>query len=155
MRIIYLMFVAFVLMACGHQQTVKPASSEQALQVMQKHLDAVTDKNLLALSQTLPPDGQMQLILPQAEIIEGVDGFLKFHEDWFAQPGWTFQTKILNSEVGEQLAMMVVEIIYREAERNGKPYFNRMIVSYDLKNIENNWYVIKDHASSIEKSTDK
>lgn len=154
MRILYL-FVVIALMACGHQQMVKPDNHELALQLMQKHLDAVTNKDLVALSETLSPDGQMQLILPQTEIIEGVDGFLKFHENWFAQPGWTFETKVLNSEIGERLAMVVVEIVYREDDRDGKPYFNRMIVSYDLKKNDNNWYVIKDHASSIKKSTDE
>jgi len=38
--------------------------------------------------------------------------------------------------------------------RDGVPYFNRMIVSYDLENLDGAWYVIKDHASSVEKSTD-
>jgi len=30
-----------------------------------------------------------------------------------------------------------------------------MIVSYDLKKIDDKWYIIKDHATSVEKSTDK
>ncbi len=46
--------------------------------------------------------------------------------------------------------MAVTEIVYREPEREGKPYFNRMIVSYDLEKIDGKWYIIKDHASSIE-----
>lgn len=130
------------------------AAYEDALSVMQSHLDAVSQKDLKTLAETLPPDGRMQLILPSTEIIDSVDGFLKFHSDWFAQPNWTFETKILNAKVGSELAMVVVEIIYREPERDGKPYFNRMIVSYDLALIEDRWYVIKDHASSVEKSTD-
>ncbi|MCB1581543.1 MAG: nuclear transport factor 2 family protein [Marinicella sp.] len=154
MNFFQLIVCVFLLTACNHQQNLKNNDEASALKVMQKHLAAVSNKDLSILQQTLSPDGQMQLILPQTEIISGVEGFMQFHKDWFAQPGWTFETKILNSEVGENLAMMVVEIIYREAERDGKPYFNRMIVSYDLKKINHQWYVIKDHASSIKKSTD-
>lgn len=154
MKFIRYILVVTLLVSCHQQQNLRTNNEASALQLMQKHLDAVTNKDLSALRQTLSPDGQMQLILPQSEIINGTTGFINFHENWFAQSGWTFETKILNSEVGETLAMMVVEIVYREAERDGKPYFNRMIVSYDLKNINGKWYVIKDHASSVEKSTD-
>ena len=52
--------------------------------------------------------------------------------------------------MGDKMGMAVTEIVYRETEREGKPYFNRMIVSYDLEKIDGKWYIIKDHASSIE-----
>ncbi|CAM3505587.1 YybH family protein [Aequorivita lipolytica] len=120
---------------------------------MQKHLDAVSNRDLVSLKETMAPNGQMQLILPKTEIIKGVDGFMDYHKEWFAAPDWTFETKILNTEIGQDVGMAIIEIIYREPLRDGKPYFNRMIVSYDLKKIEGKWYVIKDHASSIEKST--
>lgn len=123
---------------------------------MQQHLDAVSNKDLATLKSTLPPDGKMQLILPQTEITNTVDEFMKYHEDWFADTAskWTFETKILNTVVTDSMGIAITEIVYREPKRDGKPYFNRMIVSYDLKKTGNNWYVIKDHASSVEKSTD-
>lgn len=124
------------------------------LEVLEKHLKAVTSKDLTALKSTLSPKGDMLLILPGAEIINGVDGFVNYHRDWFKAPNWTFETKILNSEIGSEVGMAIVEIIYKEPERDGKPYFNRMIVSYVLQQMDGKWYVIKDHASSVEKSTD-
>lgn len=146
-----------LLFACVQQD--KPEQDalterEKVLHLMQKHLAAVSNKDLNALAETLPPDGQMQLILPGSEIKDSVAGFLQFHADWFNSPNWTFETEILNATVGQQLAMVVVQIIYREPLRDGKPYFNRMTVSYDLQKTDGNWYVIKDHASSVEKSTD-
>jgi ketosteroid isomerase-like protein len=132
----------------------RPEATHPALQVMEQHLQAVSQKNLQSLADTLDPDGRMQLILPQSEIREGTEAFLAFHRDWFANGDWTFETRILNHELGRDLAMVVVEIIYREPERDGKPYVNRMIVSYDLIRKNGRWYVIKDHASSVRKSTD-
>jgi len=122
---------------------------------MKKHLDAVTNKDLVALKSTLHPEGKMQLILPGMEIINGVDGFMEFHSTWFgSNTEWSFETKILNSEVGQNFASVITELTYREPIRDGKPYFNRQIVSYVLENIKGQWYVIKDHCSSSEKSTD-
>ncbi len=126
------------------------------VETMQKHLDAVTNKDLAALKSTLSPNGNMQLILPQTEITNTVDAFMKYHEDWFAaQIPWTFETQILNTQIGETFGIAITEIVYREPERDGKQYFNRMYVSYALQKIKGKWYIIKDHASTIEKSTDK
>ncbi len=131
------------------------ANNEAAFRVqMQKHLDAVSNKDLATLKSTMSPKGNMQLILPGAEIMESVDTFMQYHAAWFQDTTWTFETKILNTEVGERMGIAITEIVYREAERDGKPYFNRMIVSYALEKMEEEWYIIKDHASSIEKSTD-
>lgn len=124
------------------------------LATMTKHLDAVSNKDLETLQSTMHPEGKMQLILAGQEIIDGVDGFMEYHREWFELPNWTFETRILNSEISANLGMAVTEVIYREPERDGKPYFNRLIVSYDLEKLEGHWYVIKDHASSVEKSTD-
>ena len=122
---------------------------------MQKHLNSVSNRDLLTLESTMHPNGKMQLILPGTEIINGVDGFIEYHKEWFNDSTWTFETKILNTNVGNTFGMAITEIVYKEPERNGKPYFNRMIVSYDLEKVNGNWYIIKDHASSVEKSTDK
>ena len=94
----------------------------------------------------------MQLILPSTEIIPTVEKFLAFHEEWFQDTIWSFETKILNTEIGDRIGMAVTEVIYREPERNGKPYFNRQIVSYTLEKIKDKWYVIKDHCTSVEKT---
>ncbi len=119
--------------------------------LMEKHLKAVSEKDLSTLASTMHPTGKMQLILPSQDITVSIDSFLNFHKDWFKDAVWTFDTQILNTEIGDRLGMAVVESVYREPERNGKPYFNRMIISYLLEKMDEKWYVIKDHASSSEK----
>ena len=157
-----LLFLFFY--SCENTKEFTPAESEKIKMTrktnmekkMKQHLDAVSNRDLTTLKSTMHPDGKMQLILPGAEIFDGVDAFMNYHKEWFADSTsqWTFETKILNSNVGENLGMAITEVKYSEPERNGKPYWNRMIVSYVLENVEGTWYVIKDHASSIKKSTD-
>jgi len=119
---------------------------------LQKHLDAVSSKDIASLKSTLSPSGKMNLILPNSEITNSTEEFIKFHEDWFEDTTWTFETNILDTEIGDKIGIAVTEIIYREPNRDGKPYFNRMFVSYGLIKLNGNWYVIQDHASSVEKS---
>lgn len=128
------------------------ANERAVVAVMEKHLNAVTHRDAKTLASTLSPNGEMQLILPSQDIIYTTEKFMDFHHEWFKDSVWTFETKILNSDVGERFGMVVTELTYREPDRNGKPYFNRQIVSYDLKKIDGNWYVIKDHCTSVEKT---
>ena len=124
-------------------------------QTLQKHLDAVSDKDLNSLQSTLSPEGTLFFMLDKRETSMTTQEFLEFHEGWFKSKGWTFETRITDTMVGEKYGIAITEIIYREPDRDGKPYFNRMAVSYALEYIDGQWYIIKDHATSIEKSTDK
>ena len=133
-------------------QSLDTNHEQRFIERMQEHLNAVSNKDLTTLKSTLSPEGEMQLILPNTEIMYSVEKFMEYHQAWFQDTTWTFETKILSSEIGEKIGIAITEIVYREPERNGKPYFNRMIVSYALKKIDDQWYIIKDHASSIEKT---
>jgi hypothetical protein len=132
--------------------TDNTANEKAFVALMQKHLNAVTNRDLKTLASTLSPNGEMQLILPGEDIMYTAEKFMEFHRGWFQDTLWTFETKILNTDVGERFGMAVTELTYREPERNGKPYFNRQIVSYDLKKINGEWYVVKDHCTSAEKT---
>jgi len=119
---------------------------------LDKHLVAVANKNSVALKSTMSPKGNMELIQPASEIVYSVEGFMKFHQEWFNVPNWTVETKVLSTTIGDKVGVATTEFLYKEPERNGKPYFNRLIVTYTLEKINNNWYIIKDHASSVEKT---
>ena len=158
-KLIIICFLALCIGSCESKQeaeqkgTINQAENESSFKLtLKKHLDAVSNKDLEALKTTMSPQGEMELIQPGAEIVYSVDGFLKFHQEWFNVPNWTFETKIVSTDIGDKIGVATTEIVYREPERNGKPYFNRMSVSYTLEKIDNHWYIIKDHASTIEKT---
>ena len=160
--LLFTICLSIVLLSCKNEAEKQPErdipdpalNKEMLLTAMNEHMKAISDRDLIALKNTLSPNGNMQLILPGMEIIEKVDGFMDYHREWFEAEGWSFDYSILNSEVGETMGMVVMSFTYKEAERDGKPYFNRMVISYNLQKIDGKWYVIKDHASSVEKSTD-
>ena len=159
---LYGICLSLVFLSCKNEpekklETVKPnptLNKEMLLTAMNTHMKAVSDRDLEALKSTLSPNGNMQLILPGMEVIETVDGFMEYHREWFEAKDWSFDYNILNTEVGETMGMVVMSFTYKEPESDGKPYFNRMVISYDLQKIDGTWYVVKDHASSVEKSTD-
>ena len=125
---------------------------EQFTNLLQTHLNAVSEKNIDKLIATLPPDSNFLFILPNSSPTKLSKDFIEFHTEWFKDASWTFEPKIITTNISEDMGIALVEVLYKEPDRNGKPYFNRMSVSYALKKINDNWYVIKDHASSIDKT---
>lgn len=123
---------------------------------LRKHLDAVINRDLETMAATLHPEGKMQMLLPGAEAFPNAESFLDYHRKWFeGETEWSIESTITDVKVGCEVGMAITEQLYREPDRNGKPYFNRLYVSYVLEKVDGKWYVILDHASSIEKSTDK
>lgn len=161
--IFYIATLGIHLTSCTPQEASAPtqkgpdeASKALFVSTMKKHLDAVTNSDLETLKSTLSPTGKIQFVLPKREMTETVDDFVKYHADWFADTTtvWSFQTKILDTTIGETMGIAIIETLYSEPLRDGKPYFNKMYVTYGLQKQGDNWYIIKDHASSIQKSTD-
>jgi len=150
-----LSFVA-IAFSCNENDKVKTKGNEEEIRLrLSTLLNAIENKNLDSLESTLFPSGEMELILPDAKVSHSVKGFVDLHRTWFQDSTWAMETKILRVIAGESIAAATTEAIYREPNRNGKPYFNHMIVSYVLaKEADNSWYVIKDHACSTEKSTE-
>ena len=123
--------------------------------VLARHLYAIQTRNIKELKSTLSPKSDIWMMLPKDKIRTTNKEFIKYHEEWFnSSKKWSLESKILKVNVGTNMGVAVVGVMYKEPNRKGKPYFNRMAVSYTLKKIGKKWYVVKDHACSLEKSTD-
>jgi len=134
-------------------EAIEAADEAGFISTLRRHLAAVSQKDLTTLAATMSEAEGMFLILPDTEPTTSVQAFLDMHKEWFAAGPWTFETKILHSEVSHDLGFAIVDVMYKEPERNGKPYYNHMIVSYDLKRVGPNWFVVKDQACSIDKTS--
>ena len=100
------------------------------------------------LLSTIPDSGEFRMILPDGKTSNNVKDFIDMHKEWFKQTRWTYESKIIAGSNGPQMGYVVVNAMYREEERNGKSYFHNMFISYNLKLINGNWYVISDHSST-------
>jgi len=156
-RILHVFFILLIVMSCENQKPNQVKNSDDYTVVkttLEKLLLAIEQKNLKDLESLMAPDKKMELILPQTEISYTSKAFLDLHREWFKDSTWTIETNILNIEVGHPISTATTDAMYREPERDGKPYFNHIIVTYVFEKIGDKWYVIKDHASSQKKSTD-
>ena len=152
MKNTFLLFLPFfyLLSSCSSPNNQPaPAAFETSLS---NHLRAVQEKNFELLKSTVPDSGSFHLILPNGKMINRVEEFLDMHHEWFQESGWSMESRVLFSESGADFGHAIVESMLREPERNGKPYFHKMAISYVLKLQDGAWKVVADHASTIEKS---
>lgn len=140
----------------NNKETFESISNTEEMKfALRKHLDAVTNKNVDSLKSTIPlEDNTMHLILPDGTEMSTAGEFLKMHSDWFLDTisNWHIDFEIKYVYRNNNLGYSLVEAMLTEPIRNGKPYFHKMHVSYVMEKRDNKWLVIKDHASSIEKS---
>ena len=121
---------------------------------LRKHTAAVAARDIETLETMMSPDGVMHLMRPNTPVVYTTEKYLKYHRSWFQDTSWNLKSTITDSEVGDNMGMAITELMYEVPDRNGKPYWNQMTVSYVLKKVDDAWYVISDHSTSVKKSTD-
>lgn len=116
------------------------------------HLRSISEKDIELMKTTLPDSGDLYLTLPDGSMTTTVKEFVDGQSDWFNSGDFTFKTRIIKAEHGPEYGYMLVIADYHVPERDGRPYDHQMFVSYVLKHDDDRWVVIKDHASTINKT---
>lgn len=127
-------------------------NTSEARAILVRHLKSVEDKDSITLKSTIHVGGKYRLILPDGTFMSTSSEFYEMHKNWFLEPGWTIEFEILEFSQTGHLANSTVAAVYKEADRNGKPYVHKMWITYVLEKIGDDWYVTSDHASTREKS---
>lgn len=116
-------------------------------------LESIEKKDANALADIMSASDKMDLIFTNGIILPSVDSFVEFHRGWFQDTTWTIRHELVDFEFYGNFATATVKAYYNEPDRNGKPYFHNMVVSYVLqKSAVGNWMIIKDQATSFDKS---
>lgn len=121
---------------------------------LRKHTTAISNRDIATLKTLMSPDGLMHLMRPNTAVVYSTDNYIKYHESWFQDPNWSIKFTITDSEVGAEMGLAITEVMYEVPERDGKPYWNKMTISFVMKKMDGAWYVISDHSGSVKKSTD-
>ncbi len=143
-----------IALASSCQAPVKEVvKDDKAKLTLNKLLESLENKDITSLKETMSSSGDMELVLANGEILSGVDAFVDFHEAWFQDTSWTIRHELVDFQLYNNSATATVKAYYSEPDRAGKPYFHNMVVSYVLHKSENGrWAVIKDQATSFDKS---
>ena len=141
-----------LLFICTHPTpTDDPAVDPAFSATLSRHLKALRDKDYETFAATLPDAGPFSLVLPDGSRLETAEAFKAMHREWFATPGWTMTHEVLHVHQSGDMAFALVKAVYREAERDGKPYRNTLYVSRVFFREQGRWLMRYDQATSAEK----
>ena len=137
------------------EQTAEMKKADHKLfhATLRQHLNATFNKDINTLEGMMSPDGMMYMMRPNTPVIHTTDSYLEYHRNWFQDDSWRLSGQITDSHVGTDVGTAIVDMRYDVPNKNGKSYWNEMVISYVLKKVENKWYVISDHSSSKRKSS--
>ena len=121
---------------------------------LEKHMNAITSKDLEVLKESMSPLGHMFFISPNANMVDSVNDYLKYNRDRFQDSTWTMEMEIMNLEVEDKMGFAIVKGHFRKNESNNLSNYNEQefIISYTLRIEKGKWYVVKEQLTPIEKS---
>lgn len=88
---------------------------------LQRHLAAVRERDLDALTPTLHPD--VVVLLPNGTLVSGRDAVVDLHRAWFADPSWSLTFDTVSCTELEHLASVILNVHYTEAGSSERDYF--------------------------------
>lgn len=111
------------------------------------HLAAIAARDLPALLATVAED--ITLILPGGQLLDGKTAYRKFHEEWFAEKGWTMGIKELRRDVGDAHAVVLVQTDYRDKDDKGAEIRAQSYLVLVWKRVGNRWLLVHDQNTRL------
>jgi ketosteroid isomerase-like protein len=115
-------------------------------QALQKHLDAIRDRDLPALADTVAPE-RLVLVMADGRLARTTREFLDTHRGWFAASGWTLGTQEIEIIEGSDLALAVLRLDYREPPDVRSESYLTLV----FQRREGRWLMILDQNTPIKK----
>ena len=120
--------------------------------VISDHLNAIATKNMDMLKKTVPDSGAFNLIVPTGKMMSSVEQFLAGYEAMFKDTESSFTSEVINSDYTSEFGTAVVYSTLEDPDRDGAPYFHKMLFTYNVKKIDGSWKIVSSHATTVEKS---
>ncbi len=116
-------------------------------------LSSLEERDIESFRTNMASADEMDLILTNGDIITSVDSFVELHRGWFQDTTWSIRHELVDFKFYGNFATSTVKAYYNEPDRNGRPYFHNMLVSYVLRQADDgDWMIIKDQATTFDKS---
>jgi ketosteroid isomerase-like protein len=137
--------VLFVL-TC-HSKAVSAQQRLTFLQTVEKHVDAIKNRNLKELLDTV--DDHVILVLPDGTLLSSKEEYEQLHIDWFADTQWKMETTILKTEESGELGHVLIKYKYTEKSSVAETRYTYLSMLFKKK--FNSWLLIHDQNTRIQK----
>ncbi len=111
----YLVLFALILTGCASTYGPRRAEPTPQLQgTIQAHLDAIQNRDLDTLLDTITTGERLTLIFPDGTLYETRAEYVAFHKEWFADPNWTMTFEPIRTVESPGLATVLLRTTYED-----------------------------------------
>jgi hypothetical protein len=118
-------------------------------QTIEKHLNAIRDRNLPALLETLPDEDDMLLIMSDGRMVHSVREFVELHRDWFASTTWSIDAEPVHTIETPDLGIAVLCLDYRDTPRDAAPIRENSLLTLVFARRGQHWVMVQDQNTPI------
>ena len=146
-RTIWPGLVGLILVACINEEQTDN-SKESFHTTVNKHLHAITTRNLETLEPTIAEN--VSMIGPDGTKLDTKTVFMDFHKNWFALDNWEWKGKVLTTESSDSLGYALVQYQFIQKDTTGNTLLqdNEYLVLI-FKNSPNGWLLVHDQNTAI------
>ncbi len=111
---------------------------------LNRHLDAIQQKDFVAFESTLTRGERLTFILPNGQLFTDPGEFRAMLKDWFADTSWTFDYDIIAVQQAAGMGSALLLVRYDEPDRDGQPYHLDHYLNLVFKYEGDGWYLVHD-----------
>ncbi|GAB4200388.1 MAG: hypothetical protein Tsb002_36530 [Wenzhouxiangellaceae bacterium] len=118
--------------------------------MLQRHIQAIHDRDFDAFKSTISDDPIIDFILPNGRAFEQRDDYLNMIQGWFNESGWHFKPAIIRTITSPEMGVALLKVDYSEDDRGGEPYHLQHYLTLIFKLQNNEWRLVLDQNTKIE-----
>jgi ketosteroid isomerase-like protein len=118
---------------------------------LEKHLRAVTHRDLAALAETLP-EGPIVIISSDGRLVRSAAEFLEMHRGWFASSTWSLGFEEVSVTETADLGVAVLRLDYRDEPAGRPPLREVSYLTLVFARQDGRWVMIQDQNTPVRSS---
>jgi ketosteroid isomerase-like protein len=134
------LYLLIALLACG---TVA-AEDRQFQRTLTAHIDAIRNRDLKALTDTITAGDSLTLIFPNGTITNTRQEYVDFHRKWFADQDWKMQLEPVSLLVRSDLGTALLRTTYTDAAAS-----RQGLLSLTFAREQGEWRLVFDQNTRI------
>ena len=123
-------------------------------ETLDRHLQAIRDRNLDAFRETVAPSGLI-VVMANGRLVRDTAEFLGLHRDWFTDTAWTVEFEPVSIREWSDVGVAVFRLIYRERPQGKPPIHETSYLTLVFARREDGWEMVHDQNTPEKKQQAK
>lgn len=114
--------------------------------VVEMHTGAVENRDLETYIATIAPRAEQMMILPDGSYLKSLEQINEWHQAWFADSSWVFNTTLVRKDERTNWGLVVYKVTVDRADKPGSPFLLSMLFAPEQDGC---WYLQHDQNTVI------